>query len=301
MAKLLCPGQTWEKISQTRKSSIQVSQYQWRMSSVSYSSSSSSSSSACSFHPVCIFMLERNTKKNHSSKPLLTLLVEKNRLPMDTSIDKRSMKIPIFCVISMNHQARLQWMNIIHLSMLVQLLLTFPFRPLMKTISWSMIFINSSWQIQLQQRYPIRNPCQQWDQRLWMPSSRNRTRKMLMNRAKHVSLSGRLSSMCCLVHVLYLSVTLLACRLCCDRDIITDCHDLYSRLFELSKMNHIIIQFNDYGYLHGELTRQLSRLSLKIDALEQTSSEIPRDAELLEARYETLVPRLKQHSVRLLV
>lgn len=90
--------------------------------------------------------------------------------------------------------------------------------------------------------------------------------------------------MCRLVHVLDFLVALLVCRLCCDRDIITDCHDLYSRLLELSKMNHIVIQLNDYGYLYGEFTRHINRLNLKIVALEQTSSEVPRDAELLEAR-----------------
>jgi hypothetical protein len=49
-------------------------------------------------------------------------------------------------------------------------------------------------------------------------------------------------------------------------------------------MNHIIIQFNDHGYLLGEFTRQLGKLKSKIDDIKRASTEIPRDAELLEAR-----------------
>jgi len=49
-------------------------------------------------------------------------------------------------------------------------------------------------------------------------------------------------------------------------------------------MNHIIIQFNDHGYLFGEFTHHLGKLKLKIDDIKRASTEIPRDAELLEAR-----------------
>lgn len=73
-------------------------------------------------------------------------------------------------------------------------------------------------------------------------------------------------------------------RLCSDREIIKDSTDLHSRLFDLSKMNHIIIQFNDRGYLYGEFTRQISKLKLKITDLERISNDVPRDAELLEAK-----------------
>lgn len=56
------------------------------------------------------------------------------------------------------------------------------------------------------------------------------------------------------------------------------------RLCDLSRMNHVIIQFNDHGYLLGEFTRHLGKLKLKIDDIKQASMEMPRDAELLEAR-----------------
>jgi hypothetical protein len=49
-------------------------------------------------------------------------------------------------------------------------------------------------------------------------------------------------------------------------------------------MNHFIIQFNDNGYFLGEFTRHLGKLKLKIDDIKRASTEIPRDAELLEAK-----------------
>ncbi len=73
-------------------------------------------------------------------------------------------------------------------------------------------------------------------------------------------------------------------RLYCDRELINDSNALYSRLFDLSKMNHFIIQFNDNGYFLGEFTRHLGKLKLKIDDIKRASTEIPRDAELLEAK-----------------
>jgi hypothetical protein len=73
-------------------------------------------------------------------------------------------------------------------------------------------------------------------------------------------------------------------RLCCDRELINDSNDLYSRLLDLSKMNHIIIQFNDHGHLLGEFTCQLDKLKFKIHDIKRTSSEISYDPELLEAR-----------------
>jgi hypothetical protein len=49
-------------------------------------------------------------------------------------------------------------------------------------------------------------------------------------------------------------------------------------------MNHIIIQFNDNGHLLGEFLRQIGKLKIKTDDIIRTSTEMPRDAELLEAR-----------------
>jgi hypothetical protein len=49
-------------------------------------------------------------------------------------------------------------------------------------------------------------------------------------------------------------------------------------------MNHVIVQLNDNGYLLGEFTRHVDKLKLKIDGIKRASMEIPRDAELLEAR-----------------
>jgi hypothetical protein len=74
-------------------------------------------------------------------------------------------------------------------------------------------------------------------------------------------------------------------RLCCDRDIIDDSNDLHSRLFDLSKMNHVVTQFNENGNLLGEFTRQIDKLKIKTDSIIQASAQMPRDAELLEARY----------------
>ncbi len=81
------------------------------------------------------------------------------------------------------------------------------------------------------------------------------------------------------------SICFLLCyRLCCDRELINDSNDLYTRLSDLSKMNHIILHFNDNGYLLGDFTRHIGKLKLKIDNIKRASTEIPRDAELLEAR-----------------
>ena len=49
-------------------------------------------------------------------------------------------------------------------------------------------------------------------------------------------------------------------------------------------MNHIIIQFNDNGYLFGDFTHHLGKLKLKIDDIKRVCIDIPRNAELLEAR-----------------
>ena len=70
----------------------------------------------------------------------------------------------------------------------------------------------------------------------------------------------------------------------CDRELIDDSNDLYSRLFDLSKMNHIIIQFNDNGYLLADFIRQLGKLKLKTDDIKRASTEIAHDTELLEAK-----------------
>jgi hypothetical protein len=49
-------------------------------------------------------------------------------------------------------------------------------------------------------------------------------------------------------------------------------------------MKHIIIQFNDNGHLLGEFIHHIGKLKLKIDDIKRDSMEIPRNAELLEAR-----------------
>lgn len=82
-------------------------------------------------------------------------------------------------------------------------------------------------------------------------------------------------------------IIILLTRFYSDREIIQDCLDLRSRLNELSKMNHIIIQFNENIYLHGEFMRQINKLKSKTEDVERTSTDTPRDAELLEARYDS--------------
>lgn len=76
----------------------------------------------------------------------------------------------------------------------------------------------------------------------------------------------------------------LSFRFCCDRDIIHDAHDLHSRLFDLSQMNHVISQFNEFGHLLTDFTRQIDKLKVKSDDILRASAQMPRDAELLEAR-----------------
>lgn len=73
-------------------------------------------------------------------------------------------------------------------------------------------------------------------------------------------------------------------RLCCDRELLDDSNELYNRLGNLSRKNHIAIQLNENGYLLGEFTRHLDKFKLKIDDIKRVSTEIPRDAELLEAK-----------------
>lgn len=73
-------------------------------------------------------------------------------------------------------------------------------------------------------------------------------------------------------------------RLCSDRQIIDDSNDLHSRLFDLSRMNHVVTQFHENGNLLGEFTRQIDKFKIKIDDIIRVSSQMPRDAELLEAR-----------------
>ncbi|CAF0780925.1 unnamed protein product [Rotaria sp. Silwood1] len=88
-------------------------------------------------------------------------------------------------------------------------------------------------------------------------------------------------------------------RLCCDSELINDCHDLYNRLFDLSKTNHVIKQFNDSDYLFNEFIRQIGKLKVKIDDIKRTSIEIPRHVELLEARYSTLLATIESLSLLL--
>lgn len=73
-------------------------------------------------------------------------------------------------------------------------------------------------------------------------------------------------------------------RSCSDRELLNDSSVLYSRLFDLSKMNHIITQFNASGHFLGEFSCQLNKLKLKIDAIRRATMERPRDSALLEAK-----------------
>lgn len=73
-------------------------------------------------------------------------------------------------------------------------------------------------------------------------------------------------------------------RLCCDREIATDATDLHSRLFDLSQMNHVVVQFNENGHLLADFTRQIDKLQSKSNDISRASTQMPRDAELLEAR-----------------
>ncbi|CAF1219284.1 unnamed protein product [Adineta ricciae] len=88
-------------------------------------------------------------------------------------------------------------------------------------------------------------------------------------------------------------------QLCCDRDIITDANMLYSRLFDLSQMNHVKTQFRENGNLLGEFSQQLEKLKVKTNDIVRTSAQMPRDAELLEARYSSLVATIESLSILL--
>ncbi|CAF2474523.1 unnamed protein product [Rotaria sp. Silwood2] len=57
--------------------------------------------------------------------------------------------------------------------------------------------------------------------------------------------------------------------------------------------------FNDDGYLLDEFIRQIGKLKLKIDDIKRASAEIPRHAELLEARYSTLLATMESLSLLL--
>ncbi|CAF0903129.1 unnamed protein product [Rotaria sordida] len=82
-------------------------------------------------------------------------------------------------------------------------------------------------------------------------------------------------------------------RLCCDREIVDDSNNLYSRLFDLSQMKHVITQFNENGNLLNEFTCQIDKLKIKANNIFRTSAVMPRDAELLEARYSTLLSTIE--------
>ncbi|CAF0725633.1 unnamed protein product [Adineta ricciae] len=89
--------------------------------------------------------------------------------------------------------------------------------------------------------------------------------------------------------------------LCNDRDLVNDATVLHTRLFDLSKMSHIITQFDDNGYFLGEFTHQLHKFKLKIDAIRLVNARTPRDPELLEAKYSTLLATIECLSVLLKV
>ncbi|CAF1093524.1 unnamed protein product [Rotaria magnacalcarata] len=88
-------------------------------------------------------------------------------------------------------------------------------------------------------------------------------------------------------------------RLYYDSELINDANDLYLRLFDLSKTGHITIQFDDNRYLLQEFIRQIDKLKIKIDDTKRASVEVPRYAELLEARYSTLLATIESLSLLL--
>ncbi len=54
-------------------------------------------------------------------------------------------------------------------------------------------------------------------------------------------------------------------------------------------MNHVVTQFNENGNLLDEFTRQIGKLKTKTNDIIRVSAQMPRDAELLEARYNLLI------------
>jgi hypothetical protein len=49
-------------------------------------------------------------------------------------------------------------------------------------------------------------------------------------------------------------------------------------------MNHVVTQFNENGNLLNDFIRQIEKLKIKTNDIIRTSAQMPRDAELLEAR-----------------
>lgn len=88
-------------------------------------------------------------------------------------------------------------------------------------------------------------------------------------------------------------------RLCCDRDIIGDSNSLHSRLSDLSHMNHVVTQFRENGNFLGEFIHQIEKLKMKTDDIARLTSQMPRDADLLEARYSTLLASIESLSLLL--
>ncbi|CAF0795643.1 unnamed protein product [Didymodactylos carnosus] len=85
-------------------------------------------------------------------------------------------------------------------------------------------------------------------------------------------------------------------RIPCDRDIFEDCNDLYAKLdnFNLNETT----QFNNEYDLSSEFTRHVGKLKNKMNDVVQ-ATQMPRDAELLEARYSSLLATIENLSVLL--
>lgn len=49
-------------------------------------------------------------------------------------------------------------------------------------------------------------------------------------------------------------------------------------------MNHAVTQFRENGNFLGEFIRQIEKLKMKTDDIARLSAQMPRDAELLEAK-----------------
>ena len=49
-------------------------------------------------------------------------------------------------------------------------------------------------------------------------------------------------------------------------------------------MKHVVVQFNENGQFLPEFRRQIEKLKSKSNDVSRASAQMPRDAELLEAR-----------------
>lgn len=93
--------------------------------------------------------------------------------------------------------------------------------------------------------------------------------------------------------------TMQATILYSDRELIDESNRIHTHLVNLCQMNHIINQLNTHGHVLGELIRHTEKFKFRINDVERTSTEMPRDAELLESRYSTLLATIESLSLLL--